>query len=944
MLDVILDFIKKILKSRLFPITIIYLVLFAVVINRLFVLQIIKGPTIEVQNELKDMEQRDLDSTRGNIYDRNGKLLATNELSYSVVMQDINVSNEEFNSIIYKLVNLIEKNGNTLDTEFYIQKNKNGEFEFTVEGKDLTRFKKLAYTYVLKDNELTEEQQNASAKDVFEFLKNGTGDNFTNMFGISDQYTDEEALKIMNVRFAFLSNYPKYNLVTLASKVNDTTVAAVMENSAELKGVDVKQETSRVYEDSKYFAQIIGYTGKISAEQYENQKTKKYSTTDVVGKTGIENRYEEQLAGVKGKETVSVKSGKVIKVEDRVEPVAGNDIYLTIDADLQKNCYLLLEKEINKILLSSIVPDMNYGSKGESATDITIPIYEVYNALINNNVIDITAFQDSNATALEKETYIKYQVALKDVFSKLDGLLRMDSTTTNDKAGDMQDFLNYFYKELINQKILLKDSIPEDDKTFNDYKNNKISLSSFLQYALSNNWIDLTALNIGDEYYSAEELYQKLITNSKELLRQDDLFNKLIYRNLIFSYKLTGTEICLLLFDQGVLEYKEADVNSLKNGGISAYTFLRSKLSNLEITPEMLALDPCNGSIVITDVKTGEVLALVSYPGYDNNKLANKVDSQYYSQLLKNNSLPLTNFALKSRIAPGSTFKMVTSVTALEEGVVTPSEQIRDLGEFTKISPAAKCHIYPNTHGLVDIVDALKVSCNYFFYEMGWRLSMDNVGLYKPEIGLSKIAKYADLFGFNETSGIELDESPPKISDIDAVRSSIGQGSNYFTPAELSRYVTTIANRGTCFDLTLLDKVEDKDGNVILQNSAKVNHTLDNISKSTWDAVYNGMNAVVNTSGGSVEPLFRGFDVTVAGKTGTSQVSKVNPNNALFLSFAPYDAPEISVTAVIPRGYTSHNTAELCKKIYSLYFDKVDIQTLLNSYTESSSNTGAPLE
>lgn len=946
MFDVFLDYIKKILKSRLFPITVVYLVLFAIVINRLFVLQIVQGPAIELISELRDTEKRDIDSTRGNIYDRNGKLLATNELSYSVVMQDITVSNEEYNSIVYKLIKLIEKNGNTIDTEFYIQKNKNGEYEFTVDNTNLTRFKKYAFAYVLDDNELTEDQQNASAKDVYEFLKNGTGDNYTHMFGISDEYTDEEALKIMNVRYALFSNYPKYNQVTLSSKVNATTVAAVMENSAELKGVEVKQETSRVYVDSEYFAHIIGYTGKISAEEYEARKAD-YNPTDVIGKTGIENKYEEQLAGVKGEEIVSVKSnGKVIKVEERTDPVAGNDIYLTIDAELQKNCYLLLEREITKILLDSIVPDKDdYGSKFISASEITIPIYEVYNALINNSIIDVTSLQDSDATDLEKETYNKYLVALKDVYDQLDEYLSMDSIVTNDKAGDMENFLDYFYEELITKNILLKDSIPDDDKTYSDYENHKISLSGFLQYALSNNWIDLTALSIGDEYYSAEELYEKLITSTKELLKQDDIFNKLIYRNLVFSDKLSGSEICLLLFDQGVLEYKEEDVNSLNGGSKTfAYNFLRNKISNLEITPGMLALDPCNGSVVITDVKTGEVLAMVSYPGYDNNKLANKVDSAYYSQLLKNNSLPLTNFALKSRIAPGSTFKMVTSVTALEEGVIAPSEKISDLGEFTKISPAAKCHIYPNTHGSVDIVDALKVSCNYFFYEMGWRLSIDNAGLYKPEIGLSKIAKYATLFGLNEESGVELDESQPKISDMDAVRSSIGQGSNYFTPAQLARYVTTIANRGTCFNLTLLDKVEDKDGKVILNNTATVNHTLDNISNSTWDAVYDGMYAVVNVNGGSVEPIFRGFDITVAGKTGTSQVSKANPNNALFVSFAPYDTPEISVTTVIPRGYTSHNAAELSKRIYSLYFDKEEVKTLLDSYNKSTADGGSALE
>ncbi|HWT75421.1 MAG TPA: penicillin-binding transpeptidase domain-containing protein [Mobilitalea sp.] len=941
MFDVFMDYVKKIFKSRLFPITVVYIVLFAIIINQLFVIQIVKGPTIEAESGLLDTKERTIDSTRGNIYDCNGVLLASNKLSYSVVMEDITTSNDNYNAIINQLIKIIEKNGDTLDTDFGITINDKGDFEFTVSESALTRFKKAAYTYALENKELTQEQTDATAKDVFEFLRYGT--DIYPMFNISDKYSDEEALKIMSIRFALLCNYPKYLQVTIASNVSEATVAAVMENSADLQGVDIKQQQSRFYYESQYFAHIIGYTGKISADELAANGDK-YTSSDVIGKTGLEKQSEAELAGTKGKEILTTDSnGKVVNVEETIAPKAGNDIYLTIDSKLQKSAYDLLEREITQILLDSIVPDMNYGSKGVSATNITIPIYEVYNALINNNIIDVNAFNDSNATDLEKATRDKYITALNDVYSKLDEYLNKDSTITNDKTGDMENFLDYFYQELTTQKILVKSKIPANDATYNSYVNNKISLSKFLQYALANNWIDLSILKVGDEYHSTDELYQQLISSTKELLKNDDTFNKLIYRNLVFSYKLTGTEICLLLFDQGVLKYNADDIKSLKNGSISAYSFIRSKLEALEITPGMLALEPCSGSVVITDVNTGEVLALVTYPSYDNNRLANKIDSNYYSKLLKDNSFPLINYALKNRIAPGSTFKMVTSVAALEEGVTTPAEHIYDEGIFDKITPAAKCHIYPGTHGSVDLSDALKVSCNYFFYWMGYKLSLDSNNNYNSELGLSKLAKYATLFGLNEKSGIELDESQPAISTEDAVRSAIGQGNNDFTPAVLARYITTIANRGTCYNLTVLDKEVDKSGNIVKNYSATVNHKL-NISDSTWNTVYQGMYSVVNSNGGSVQPIFNGFGVTVAGKTGTSQVSKSNPNNALFLSFAPYNKPQISVTTVIPRGYTSHNAARLSKNIYSYYFGLADEQTLLDSYNKSTSNGGTALE
>jgi penicillin-binding protein 2 len=931
-LDVLLDYLKRLLKSRLFPITIIYLVLFGVIVHRIFVLQIVQGPTIEQSEELKYSKTREIKSTRGNIYDRNGKLLASNVLTYSVVMEDSTKieSNEQRNAIIHKLVKIIEKNGDTLDTEFYIKQKGTNDLEFTIKGNALERFKKQVYSFVLnEDKTLKQEQKDATAKDVYEFLKHGTGDGYTDMFDISDEYSVEDTLKIMAVRYALFLNFPKYAQITIASQVSDTTVAAIKESQADLLGVQIQQQTQRVYEDSKYFANIIGYTGLISQEELDkmNANGEYYNATDVIGKTGLEQKFEEELAGIKGTETVSVNTaGKVVDIIDRKEPIAGNDLYLTIDSDLQRNSYHILEKKIAGILLDKIVPDMNYGSKGESATEIKIPIYEVYYALINNNVIDIDHFEDKKAQTIEKNTYKLYNNTLKDVYQQLDSLLKMNNTVTNDKAGEMENYLERFYA-VLSENYFINENISKDDKTLADYKNNKISLSALLQYALSNNWVDLSKLGVGNEYYSAEELYQKLLSSTKDILKTDGKFKKLIYRNLIFTHKLSGTEICLLLIDQNVIECKGDELERLSGGRISAYDFIRGKIKSLDITPAMLALEPCSGSLVVTDVN-GDVLALVTYPSYDNNKFANKVDSTYFKKLMNDNSRPMRNRPVSEKTAPGSTFKMITSFAALEEGVVSPTEQIRDLGEFTKITPAAKCHIWPSSHGSVDISNALKVSCNYFFYEVGWRLSIDQAGQFKPQLGLSKLAKYATLFGLNEPSGIELDEATPNISDTDSVRSAIGQGSNVYTPIQLSRYVTTLANHGTCYDLTLLDKIVQTNGTVT-ENHAKVNHKLEDISSTTWDRVLEGMYNVANAPGGSVTGLFQNFGVTVAGKTGTSQISKVDPNNALFVSFAPYENPEISITAVIPNGYTSSNAAELAKDIYKLYFKLDEADKLL---------------
>lgn len=950
MFDVFLDYAKKLLKSRLFPITIIYIILFMVVINRLFVLQIVQGPAMAQVDESKDVKNREIQSTRGNIYDCQGKLLATSALTYSVVMEDSTQiqSNEQRNSIIHKLIKMIESNGDTLDNEFYIKQKDDGSLEFTVEGRALLLFKKKAFEYVLEKGELTEEQKNATAQEVYDFLCSGKGyeKKTSSMFNIADSYSVEDKLKILSVRYALYCNYPKYLQITVSSNVSDKTIAAVEENSSDLPGVEVEQQTHRVYEDSVYFSGILGYTGKISQDELNtyNADSEIYESSDIVGKTGLEKTYESVLKGTKGSEIVSVNtSGKVVSVEKRTEPTAGNDIYLTINKDLQIATYKFLEKELATILLEKINPNMDYGTKGKDATKIKIPIYEVYYALINNNIIDINKFKDKDASALEKQTYKKYQSELKSVYSKLSSYLDINNTVPNDKAGDMEDYLDYFYKAAKSNGLLLKDSIPSDDKTLADYADGKISLSSFLKTALASNWIDLSKLEVGDKYYSVEELYKKLISYMKSELKNDNTFNKMIYQNLVFSYKLSGKEICLLLFKQDVLEYKdkESDMNALSSGSISPYNFIRKMIKSLEITPGMLALTPCRGSVVITDVKTGAVRALVSYPGYDNNKFADKIDADYYSKVYNDLTQPLLNKATSERLAPGSTFKMVTAVAALQEGKISTTQTIYDEGIFTRIKgPSPKCDIYPSSHGDVNIMDALKVSCNYFFFEAGWKLSLNKNGKYDSDIGLAKLKKYASLLGLNKKSGIELSEASPNISTTDSVRSSIGQGSNVFTPVQLSRYVTTLANRGTSYELTLLDKIVDNKGDLVKTNKAKIDNKLDDFKSSTWDAVQEGMYNVVNKQGGTAKTIFSGLGVEVAGKTGTSQISKSMPNNALFVSYGPYDDPEISVTAVIPNGYTSHNTAILAKKIYSYYFGLEDEKSLLNN-DETSKESGS---
>ncbi len=934
MFDSFINGFRNVIKARILPLVLIYAILISSLVYKVFHIQVVKHDELTNETTETNVINRDIRATRGNIYDRNGVLLAYNKLSYNVTLQDLGAfkdDNEE-NAMIYKLVKILEANGNSLAVDFYIRQNKKGNLVFTVDGSAEERFKRDAYAAKSVDD-LTDEQRNATAGAVYMQLKSGKY-----MFNISDSYNVEDTLKIMSVRFAlFLNKYNKETPVSVALNVDDKTVAAILESSSELPGVEISEETYRVYNDSKYFAHVLGYTGTISESQLEDDKDDYYSQNDQVGKTGIEEAFESYLRGEKGSEEITLDGNYNITGEKvNSEPVAGNDLYLTMDDTLQKVCYHLLEKNLASILLGKIVNSASNGASGKNQTDIMIPIYDVYNALFENNVIDVAHLRSKKASSTEKAVYKKFTAKEKSVIKKLKSLLDVNSKVTKKEAGsEMADYLDYFYDYLKNNDYIKIKTVDENDETFVSFTEDGISLSKFLKYAIAKKWLNLDTIGIGDEYLSTEEIYAKLMDQVFADLPDDTEFNKMIYKTLIYNYTITGTEICIILFDQGVLKSDKTNYNNLITGAVSPYYFIKAKIKSLEITPDMLALDPCSGSMVVTDPNTGDILAMVSYPGYDNNKLANKIDADYYAKLTGDKSLPLMDRPVQQRTAPGSTFKPIAAAAALGNGVVSQYEKVHDDVTFTKTDTPATC--WSNTsHGNIDITTAIEVSCNYFFYEMGYRLSLDSTGKYNSARGLTKLNDYAAMFGFkeNSNSGIELLEYSPEISDTDSVRSAIGQGRYAFTPTQISRYMSCVANGGTLNYLTLVDHIEDIDGNKVkntISTAAKKKAPKVSLPDVTWKVIHDGLYEVVNGDRSSYSSLFTDVNTKVAGKSGTAQFSTKRGNHALFTSYAPYDDPKVSVTVVIPFGYTSTNAVRTGAEFYKYYFGKQDAEDTINS-------------
>ena len=368
---------------------------------------------------------------------------------------------------------------------------------------------------------------------------------------------------------------------------------------------------------------------------------------------------------------------------------------------------------------------------------------------------------------------------------------------------------------------------------------------------------------------------------------------------------------------------------------VRLFYFIIDCISNLEITPAQLALDPCTGSCVITDVNTGEVLAVVSYPGYDNNRLANTIDSEYYAALQKDLTNPFYNKATQERTAPGSTFKIVTSTAGLAEGVISIGSEIYDKGAYEHVSNHPKCWVYPSSHGSINVSEAIRDSCNYFFYEVGYRLSTNNyLTKYNDAIGIEKIAEYASMYGLNATSGVEITENKPQIADEYPVMAAIGQSNNNYTTVQLARYVTAIANKGTVYDYTILKKVCDTEGNVVKEFEPEIRNSVDVLDMSEWNAIHSGMRMMAQNSS-----HFRTFAVSVAGKTGTAQQDLRRSNHALFIGFAPYENPEISIATRIAFGYTSGNAAHYARNVLSYYFEVEDAEMLLDGQASSVSGS-----
>lgn len=910
----VFDYILSIIKSRIFPIVLIFIILICVLVNRLFSLQIMNGSNYATNLNSSIQKKMSVTATRGRIFDKNGVLLAYNDLAYAVTISDSgtyssnDVKNATINESIDKTLNIIEENGDTYSNDFPIIY-ENGTYSYNIESTTLLRFIRDSYG-VSSIAELTDEQRGVSAEELFNY--------YLDKYAVSlDDYSVEHALMIVNLRrYMSANSYNRYLSFTIANEVSDATMAAILENSGELVGVQVEEKYIRRYTYGKYMSQILGYTGTVSSSELE-ELGDSYESNDVVGKSGIESSMESVLAGTKGSQTVYVDTvGRITEVISEEEATAGYDVYLTIDVNLQKTIYDDIEDELVTILASHLTSGSTkytYDSDGD-VEDIYITAQEVYYAFIDNNLLSLSQIASSDSSVAQS-VYQSFLAKKSEVLDWVKEELASGNTGYSSLTSEQQVYIWYIYTLLKTEGIFDTSNVDTSDETYANWTgtDSTVSLQTLLTYGISQNWIDMSSLT-DEQYTSLQESYDVLVDYIISALDTDSSFFKKIYKYLIEDGSVSGSQLCILLYEQGYLDpnAENSKYTELVNGSMGAYEFINYVITNKIITPGELALEPCSGSAVVTDPNSGDILALVSYPSYDNNKLSGSIDATYYSQLVSDNASPLLNRATQSFIAPGSTYKPCSAIAGLSTGIISSSTGFYCSGSFDLVTPSPKCW-RTSGHGTETVTTAIRDSCNVYFYNVGYQLAMKN-GSYNSTYGTSILQNYSDMLGLSTTVGVEIEEGTPQASTTNAIASAIGQGTHKYSTLNLARYVTTLATSGTVYNLTLIDKITDSDGNVIEDNSAEVNNQVE-LDSSIWDAVHTGMQLA-----GSTYSAVNALNLKIAAKTGTAQEKTTSPDHAQMISYAPYDNPEVCVAVTIQNGYTSSNAIALSAEIYKCYY------------------------
>ena len=441
-----------------------------------------------------------------------------------------------------------------------------------------------------------------------------------------------------------------------------------------------------------------------------------------------------------------------------------------------------------------------------------------------------------------------------------------------------------------------------------------------------------------------EYIFEDYLRGKKGIKQIDMTVDGMITDEVVEEEATAGANIILTIdskLQQIAENALEANIEKIKSGGFGS------------------VYNATGGSCVVMNVRTGEVLALASYPDYNPQSFNDGISVEEWNSYNNNPSHPLLNKAIQSAYAPGSTFKMVTAMAGLESGNISLTERINDTGVYDKYGGKWNCWYYTDYHvghGYLNVIGAIEKSCNYFFYETADRMGIDTLD------------KYARYFGLGNRTGIELPSensgtlaSKEYVQTInaswnpgDTINAAIGQGYNKFTPVQMAKYISIIANGGNKVDVSIIKGIQNADGTDIPREEINkfINDKLGvesnqneeiNLNPQFLTAVKEGMKSVTSDEAGTAYVRFRDFDIEVGGKTGSAEAGVDAQGNDLvnawFVGFAPYEEPEIAVVVMVENGGHGNYTAEAVRDIMAEYFG-MNTQNIVEdmramSYTES---------
>lgn len=954
--------VEKSGKRRSYLIAICFILLSVLLISRLYTLQIVNGDRYQEAFQSRIRRTVVTRAARGAIRDRNGHVLAETRSSYNITMNDLTDDSAEddkvLNDRIRQVMEIVHEHDDDMRTDLSIELT-GGSFFFKEMGQT-ARSRFLADVYGYADPaDMPAENQLKSAEDVIMDLADRygiTGD-------ILERENRDDLLELVSARYNLgLNYYQKYISTVLAEDVSKSTREEIEETfSSDEDGVQVEEELVRKYKNPEFFSNIVGYTGEASTEYLEAHKDEVdedghpvYQEGDIVGYTGIEASQEAILHGQSGQETFNVDNiGRVtrdaVDYDDlpdsaqSYEPEAGRDVYLTIDRDLQINTYRIIEKNLRDIILAKL-RDSIYDqviSEDDDGNSITIPISNVYTSCLCN-IIDIAHFTSDEASDTEKEVAESFDSFRKSRSSEILSEITEGRTVWKDLSTEMQT-----YQTLLAQALFDYGLIPEGEEritsnaVYTAWNDGTASLYDLVSEAVDENWFNTDSRYLSgddDRFDAVMGFFSDVIGAENDTLHDRDMRNA-FYKYLVINQEISGDQVCQILLDQKLVKISDEERESFEyEWGESAYTFMYNRIRDMDLTPAQLHLYPSTASVVVTDPDNGDVLAMVSYPGFDSNRIN---DESYYRQLLNDPANPLLNYATQQLTAPGSTFKMVTASAALGEEVIDLSEKVncKKKSTFTRVKEdpnPPKCWIYPKKHGKLNLEGAIANSCNMFFYEMGYRLGTDGTDTYNSNYGIERIQKYASLYGLDATSGVEVSESDPSLLSSDPIRGAIGQDTNAYTTSALAKYVTSVANGGTTYRLTLIDRIKTEDGEES-KHEKHVDKTV-SLQEDQWNAIHRGMRRVA-TGYSAFNAL---WENPVAGKTGTAQQTGM-PDNSLFVGYAPYYEPNawnaeemsqrenLAIAVRIPNGYSSSYAAQLASDVIRVFYNPDELENIVDS-------------